>query len=74
SVPFIDYHSQGDIWVQQRPVLFIFGTAHGLSSEVIERCNYLLLPIKGLTTYNHLSVRSAAAIIFDRWFGLNQKL
>lgn len=74
QTPQIDYHSQGTVWARNRPVLFIFGTAHGLSPSIIERCDYLLLPINGMTSYNHLSVRSAAAVIFDRWFGLNEKL
>lgn len=70
----IDYTNQGEVWQHNRPVLFIFGTAHGLSPAVINRCDYLLLPIKGLSSYNHLSVRSAAAIIFDRWLGLTEKI
>jgi tRNA (guanine37-N1)-methyltransferase len=74
QTPQIDYHSQGTVWAHNRPVLFIFGTAHGLSQSIIERCDYLLLPVNGMTSYNHLSVRSAAAVIFDRWFGLNEKL
>ncbi len=74
AIPRIDYHSQGRVWAQKRPVLFVFGTAHGLAESVMSRCNYLLLPVTGMTSYNHLSVRSAAAVIFDRWFGLNPKL
>lgn len=70
----IDFHSQGLVWKQQRPVLFVLGTAHGLAESVINRSNYLLLPVTGMTSYNHLSVRSAAAVIFDRWFGLNPRL
>jgi len=31
----------------------------------------LLEPIEGYTDYNHLSVRSAAAIILDRLLGKN---
>jgi tRNA (guanine37-N1)-methyltransferase len=74
TTPLLDYHSQGAVWAHNRPVLLILGTAHGLADELINRCDYMLLPVHGLTTYNHLSVRSAAAIIFDRWFGLNSKL
>lgn len=74
STPKIDFCSQGKVWQHQRPVLFIFGTAHGLADSVIDQCDYLLVPIHGMTDYNHLSVRSAAAIIFDRWLGLNPKL
>lgn len=51
------------------PVLLLFGTAWGLHREVLERADYLLEPVKGPARYNHLSVRSAAAIILDRLMG-----
>jgi len=54
----------------QRPLLLTFGTAWGLSREFIEGADHVLAPIVGPTDYNHLSVRSAAAIILDRLFGL----
>ncbi|MFA5075357.1 MAG: RNA methyltransferase [Candidatus Babeliales bacterium] len=69
----IDYFSQGIIFEQKRPVLFLFGTGKGLSDNILNQCDYILLPINGMTDYNHLSVRSAAAIIFDRWLGLNTR-
>ena len=65
----ISYDDQAIVWAQKRPILFIFGTAQGLSFELIKRCDYLLGPIEGFSDFNHLSVRSAAAIIFDRWLG-----
>ena len=68
---FIDYFSQGKVFEKNRPVLIVLGTGQGLNEEVIRRSDYLLAPVKGLTDYNHLSVRSAAAIIMDRWLGLN---
>jgi hypothetical protein len=40
-----------------------------LAEEFISRADYVLEPIAGDTGYNHLSVRSAAAIIFDRLLG-----
>ena len=49
-----------------RPVLLVFGTAWGMTEEVIDSCDELLAPISGQDGYNHLSVRSAAAIILDR--------
>lgn len=52
-----------------RPWLLLFGTAHGLSDVVLERADLLLEPILGVAGYNHLSVRAAAAIIFDRLLG-----
>ncbi|MBM3893471.1 tRNA (guanosine(37)-N1)-methyltransferase TrmD [Candidatus Dependentiae bacterium] len=70
----IDYHSQGTVWAHNRPIVFIFGTAQGLADEVVNQSDYLLLPITGMTDYNHLSVRSAMAIILDRWLGLQPKL
>lgn len=51
-----------------RPVMVVLGTAWGLAPEAIEACDGLLAPISGGSGYNHLSVRSAAAIIFDRIF------
>ncbi|MFH1644431.1 MAG: tRNA (guanosine(37)-N1)-methyltransferase TrmD [bacterium] len=69
----IDFNSQGLVWKQKKPVLFLFGTGQGLSDEILQRSDYLLLPIEGLTDYNHLSVRSAAAIIMDRFLGLQPK-
>lgn len=67
----ITYADQGKVWQHNRPVLFVFGTGKGLSPELLARCDYLLGPLCGLSDFNHLSVRSAAAIIFDRWLGLN---
>jgi hypothetical protein len=55
----------------KRPLLLIFGTGWGLSGEVTERCDYVLKAVSGKGAYNHLSVRSAAAIILDRLFGRN---
>ena len=49
-----------------RPELLVFGTGWGLTPEVLERCDDLLEPVRGVGDYNHLSVRSAAAIILDR--------
>jgi tRNA (guanine37-N1)-methyltransferase len=69
----IDFYSQGRIFSLGRPVLFVFGTAKGLSDDVIERSDFLLQPIVGMSDYNHLSVRSAVAIILDRWLGINYK-
>jgi hypothetical protein len=49
-----------------RPELLVFGTGWGLTREVLQRCDDVLEPIRGAGDYNHLSVRSAAAIILDR--------
>jgi len=53
------------------PVLLLFGTAHGLAPEIMERADSFLPPIKGKSAYNHLSVRSAVSIILDRLLSLN---
>lgn len=50
--------------------LILFGTAWGLAREVIEAGDGILPPITGSGSYNHLSVRSAAAIILDRLLGV----
>ncbi len=50
------------------PFLMLFGTGWGLTREVKEGVDYVLEPIKG-AGYNHLSVRSAVAIILDRLLG-----
>lgn len=71
EIPLISFYDQAKIWNQKRPVLLILGTGRGLSSQLVSRCDYALLPLKGLSEFNHLSVRSAAAIIFDRWLGMN---
>ena len=52
-----------------KPYVLILGTAWGLAEEFISLADYVLEPIAGSTDYNHLSVRSAAAIIFDRLLG-----
>jgi hypothetical protein len=52
----------------QTPFLLLFGTGWGLTQEVKESSDYVLAPIEG-KGYNHLSVRSAAAIILDRLLG-----
>lgn len=69
----ITYYDQERVWAEKRPVLILFGTANGLGMSVLNKCDYVLLPIQGFSSYNHLSVRSAAAIVLDRWLGINIK-
>lgn len=52
-----------------RAWMLLFGTAWGLAPAVIEAADAVLEPIEGATGYNHLSVRSAAAIVLDRLMG-----
>jgi len=54
---------------QNTPVLLLLGTGWGLAPEVMAQADAVLPPIKGPGDFNHLSVRSAAAIILDRLFG-----
>lgn len=54
----------------EEPHLLLLGTGWGLGEEILERADYHLEPIRGYTEYNHLSVRGAAAIIFDRLLGV----
>jgi hypothetical protein len=50
------------------PILLVFGTGWGLGDAVTARADARLSSIVGRDEggYNHLSVRAAAAIIFDR--------
>jgi hypothetical protein len=50
------------------PFLILFGTGWGLTQEVKDTSDYVLAPIEG-KGYNHLSVRSAVAIVLDRLLG-----
>jgi hypothetical protein len=54
---------------QGRPLLILFGTGWGLTKEVLAMADSTLAPIQGFSHYNHLSVRSAVAIILDRLMG-----
>jgi hypothetical protein len=56
------------------PVLLVFGTGWGLGDAVTQRANARLSSIQGRRAdgYNHLSVRAAAAIIFDRLLSLQR--
>lgn len=65
----IGYTALRNLLGHDRPYLLTFGTAWGLAGEFINSADYILEPIYGETQYNHLSVRSAAAIIFDRLLG-----
>jgi hypothetical protein len=50
------------------PFFILLGTGWGLTQEVKDSSDYILAPIGG-KGYNHLSVRSAVAIILDRLLG-----
>ncbi len=51
------------------PYLIALGTGWGLVDEEFKKMDVVLEPILGPNAYNHLSVRSANAIILDRLLG-----
>ena len=55
-----------------KPLLILLGTGWGLHRDVLAQADFCLKPILGPGTYNHLSVRSAAAIVLDRLFGIRE--
>ena len=67
----ISYHDQAQVWQHERPILILLGTGHGMSDQLLAKCDYFLPPLQGFSDFNHLSVRSAAAIIFDKWLGFD---
>ena len=58
----------GMIRQSQDCYVLLFGTGWGLHDSLIEKCGWTLTPLRSCG-YNHLSVRSAAAIICDRLIG-----
>jgi len=57
------------IFTGEESYLILFGTGWGISESVFAKAHYFLAPIRGMGDYNHLSVRSAVAIILDRLLG-----
>lgn len=53
----------------ETPFLLLLGTGWGLTEASFDAADHILEPIAGSGTYNHLSVRSAAAILLDRLRG-----
>ncbi|MBW2065886.1 MAG: RNA methyltransferase [Deltaproteobacteria bacterium] len=70
----LDYEKARDIVCSEKATLLMLGTAWGLDRAIIMESDYILDPIEGGTDYNHLSVRTAAAIILDRLAGRNRKM
>ena len=66
----INYEKLRSLIKDEKPYLLVFGTAWGLAEETIDHADHILEPVAGDTGYNHLSVRSAAAIILDRLLGV----
>ncbi len=68
-VKSISYSSMREVMADSDDhYVMLFGTGWGLERAIIEDADYVLEPISGSTDYNHLSVRSAVAIILDRLF------
>ena len=65
----LTYSEAADIINSERVVILMFGTAWGVDAEIMRKADYVLEPVEGGTDYNHLSVRTAAAIILDRLIG-----
>ena len=51
------------------PLLILLGTGWGLAEALIPSVSLMLTPIEGASEWNHLSVRSAGAVLLDRLFG-----
>ncbi|MDD2365431.1 MAG: RNA methyltransferase [Desulfuromonadaceae bacterium] len=52
-----------------QPYILLLGTGWGLTDDCFKNADIILEPIAGNGLYNHLSVRSAAAIMLDRLLG-----
>lgn len=65
----VDFMNFREMLKTGEPYLLVLGTGWGLSQTVMDTADYLLKPVSGPVDYNHLSVRSAAAIILDRLLG-----
>jgi len=73
AAKIITYFEQDCVWQHDRPILFLFGTGSGMSESLLNRCDYMLPPLQGFSDFNHLSVRSAVAIILDKWLGIAEQ-
>ncbi len=58
---------------QGEPLLLLFGTAWGLAPEALAAIAATLPPLRGAGEFNHLSVRSAVAIILDRLLAIPEE-
>ncbi len=71
NVPAVEYAELGQQLAAEDglPTLLLLGTGWGLPADTMVQMDAVLPPIFGASDYNHLSVRSAAAIILDRLRG-----
>lgn len=72
-VSYADYRREiADPKRGNKPICVVFGTGWGISDVFYPEVHRILAPVygpEGEQGYNHLSVRSAVAIILDRLFG-----
>ncbi len=68
GLPCVPFARIGEI-LRSRPVLLLLGTGHGLAPQVHSLCEGVAPPLRWLGGYNHLSVRSALAVLLDRILG-----
>lgn len=75
----VGYRALREMISDGRPYLILFGTGWGIEKLTMLKSDYILEPIYGAGEYNHLSVRSAVAIILDRllgeqWYSTNSRI
>jgi hypothetical protein len=63
----IDY-PQASALAAEHPIMLVFGTGHGLAPDIYAADRPCLKPVRA-GQYNHLSVRTAAAVVIDRVIG-----
>jgi len=68
----IGFEGLRDMLAGDEHYLLMLGTGWGMSQRLIDKTDYFLEPIRGGGDYNHLSVRSACAIMLDRLLGARQ--
>lgn len=68
ALPCFSFRRIAEI-LRERPVLLLLGTGQGLSPELHPLCGAVAPPLRWQGSYNHLSVRSAFAIMADRILG-----
>ncbi len=64
--PMIGFEALRERLAGGEPALLLIGKAWGLAPRVLEQADLRLAPIDAGTGFNHLSVRSAMAILLDR--------
>ncbi|MCF7858251.1 MAG: RNA methyltransferase [Candidatus Cloacimonetes bacterium] len=66
AVSLLNQISLNDLKGKNKSVLLLFGTGNGLTKDIHRQADHVLKPIEGKGDYNHLSVRSAVAVVLDR--------